>query len=157
MQFEIDVQYADESLAQGATPSEKALTGWAEKALQGRKDAASLSIRITDEAEISELNETYRNKPGPTNVLSFPTDLPEEIDEPILGDIIICASVVEREAKEQKKAPESHWAHMVVHGVLHLLGYDHINDKDAEEMESLEISILRNMGYDNPYMTMEEQ
>lgn len=157
MNFEIDVQFADAILEQPPIPSVDKISHWAETVLREHCDEASLSIRVADEDEVAELNETYRHKKGSTNVLSFPMELPEEIDEPLLGDIIICAPVVEREAQEQNKPLDSHWAHMVVHGVLHLLGYDHINDDDAEEMESLEIKIMQQLGYNNPYMTMEKQ
>ena len=97
------------------------------------------------------LNRDYRGKDCPTNVLSFPMELPEEFNMPMLGDLVICAPVVAREAEEQGKSPESHWAHMVVHGVLHLQGYDHQNSAEAEEMESLERRILAGLGYPDPY------
>ena len=113
---------------------------------------AELTIRLVNEAEITELNHTYRNNNKATNVLSFPADLPEHIDIPLLGDMIICPSVVKREATEQHKALSSHWAHMVIHGTLHLLGYDHINEREAEEMENLEIQLLAGLGIDNPYI-----
>ena len=102
---------------------------------------------------MSELNSTYRQKNGLTNVLSFPFTMPEDvqIDIPILGDIVVCAEVVNREADEQSKPQEAHWAHMIVHGVFHLLGYDHETDKDAEIMESLETEIMQSLGYANPY------
>ena len=114
-------------------------------------EEAELSIHITDRDEISELNQTYRDKAGPTNVLSFPAELPEELGLPLLGDIVICAPVVEDEAREQGKSLQAHWAHMIIHGTLHLLGYDHINDDDADIMESLEIDILQSFGFQNPY------
>lgn len=157
MSFEIDVQFADASLAQPPTPSTDDLSKWATSVLARQGHNGGISIRITDEQEIATLNQTYRQKQGPTNVLSFPMELPEEIEEPLLGDIVICAPVVEREANQQGKPLSAHWAHMVVHGVLHLLGYDHINDQDAEEMEALEIKIMQQLGYENPYKTMEEQ
>lgn len=113
-------------------------------------------IRLVDEAESQALNLAYREKDKPTNVLSFPADLPEDVlallgREP-LGDIIICAPVVANEAKEQGKLLAAHWAHMTIHGVLHLLGYDHLDDGEAEEMEALEIQALAILGYDNPYL-----
>lgn len=110
-----------------------------------------LTIRVCDIDEITELNATYRDKHKPTNVLSFPADLPPDIDIPLLGDIIICADVVNQEASEQKKTGDAHWAHMVVHGVLHLLGYDHIEDEEAQVMEGLETRLLTGAGFAPPY------
>jgi probable rRNA maturation factor len=112
---------------------------------------AELSIRIVDEAESAELNQSYRHKTGPTNILSFPCEVPSGVPNDLLGDLVICAPVVEREAREQGKLAEAHWAHMVVHGVLHLRGYDHLHDVEAEQMESMEIQILSGLGYPNPY------
>jgi len=124
-----------------------------------------LSLRIVDISEMQALNHQFRQKTKPTNVLSFPnTDyaiepqldrsIPHSIpwdNEYYLGDIILCAPIIEQEAKDQNKSLEHHWAHMIVHGVLHLLGYDHVEEKQAEEMESLEISILQKIGFSNPY------
>lgn len=112
---------------------------------------AELTIRIVDEEEIQELNFKYRDKDKPTNVLSFPTDSHDEFDINLLGDIVICAPVVEKEAAAQDKELLAHWAHMVVHGVLHLLNYDHQNDQQAKEMESLETKILVDLGFSPPY------
>ncbi len=115
-----------------------------------------LTIRIVDEDEIQALNNTYRHKNKPTNVLSFPYEgfefeVPEEIQLPLLGDLIICHDIVVAEAQQQAKTIIEHWAHMVVHGVLHLKGYDHLEDSDAEQMEALEIKILQQLGFSNPY------
>jgi len=104
-----------------------------------------------DESESVELNETYRGKVGPTNVLSFPFDTEIELTPILLGDLVICVPVVEREAKAQSKLSEHHWAHMVIHGCLHLLGFDHIDDADAVEMETLETDILRSLAIKDPY------
>ncbi|MGD1990818.1 MAG: rRNA maturation RNase YbeY [Chromatiales bacterium] len=112
---------------------------------------ASVVIRIVDETESRQLNRDFRGKDSPTNVLSFPFEPPPDIPEKHLGDLVICAPVVMREAREQNKQPEAHWAHMVVHGVLHLQGFDHQNSKEAEEMESLEREILEGLGYSDPY------
>jgi probable rRNA maturation factor len=151
---EIDVQYA---VAQTASlPNSQQLCSWAQAVLDRHQSNGSLSIRITDETEITELNREYRHQDKPTNVLSFPMDLPEDLGISMLGDIAICAPVVEKEATEQNKLLDSHWAHMVIHGTLHLLGYDHINDDEAEEMESLEIEIMQGLGYKNPYQQMED-
>jgi probable rRNA maturation factor len=112
-----------------------------------------LTIRLVDETEIQSLNNDYRGKNYPTNVLSFPADLPEELNIPFLGDLVICVPVIIREASEQNKTPDAHWAHMVIHGTLHLLGYDHIEEDDAEVMEALETTIIKQLGYADPYNT----
>jgi probable rRNA maturation factor len=123
---------------------------WLEVALQGMP-AAILTIRIVDAAESAELNQRYRQKFGATNVLAFPADLPGEIDLPLLGDLVICAPLVQTEAAAQGKAVMAHWAHLVIHGCLHLLGYDHSETADAEEMESLETGLLQQLGLPDPY------
>jgi len=115
------------------------------------KGKSELLIRIVGKVEIQNLNKTYRDKDQPTNVLSFPSDLPIEIDEMILGDVVICTSVVANEAKSQNKTFEHHLIHMAIHGTLHLLGYDHVKPMDAQKMESLEIKILEKMQINNPY------
>ena len=132
-------------------PELSELEMWATAAVGQQRAEAEISLLIVDEAEGAELNRQWRNKNGPTNVLSFPSDLPAELGLPLLGDLIICAPVVAREALEQKKSLNSHWAHMMVHGTLHLLGFDHIDDDQAEEMESLEADILARIGYPDPY------
>lgn len=129
-------------------PSASTLRGWALAALG--TDAGDLTIRIVDEAESHELNRRYRGKDKSTNVLSFPYD-GDMLDMPMLGDLVICAPVVNREAEEQHKDPRAHWAHMVVHGCLHLLGYDHLADQEAEKMESREREILAGFGFVDPY------
>ncbi|WP_223787779.1 rRNA maturation RNase YbeY [Marinicella meishanensis] len=108
-------------------------------------------IKIVDEAESQSLNHTYRNKNRPTNVLSFPSEVPKFVASDHLGDLAICASVVAQEAAEQGKSVADHWAHMTIHGVLHLLGFDHVDDCDAATMESLEVTILQSLNIDNPY------
>ncbi len=115
-----------------------------------------LTIRIVDQDEIQALNKTWRHKDKPTNVLSFPYegfefDVPEEVQLPLLGDLIICHDIVVAEAQQQAKTIIEHWAHMVVHGVLHLKGYDHLEDSDAEQMEALEVRILQQLQFSNPY------
>lgn len=149
-ELDLEVQYAVES---EGVPAESRFREWVEVALEGRVEKAALTIRIVDAAESAELNGSYRDKPYPTNVLSFPLDMPAEADIPYLGDLAICAAVVAREAQEQGKPPEAHWAHMVVHGVLHLLGYDHLSEAEAEEMEALEVTLLSRMGYPDPYQS----
>lgn len=153
MDIELDLQNAlapSESEVLGV-PDEALFEQWVAAALTGRRDEAQLTIRITDAAEIQDLNATYREKDKPTNVLSFPFEAPPGVDIPLLGDIIICARVVAEEAGAQEKPLQAHWAHMVIHGTLHLLGYDHIEDAEAEEMERLEIDLLAGLGYANPY------
>lgn len=146
--IDLDLQIATEA---PDLPSEADITRWVMAAVGEAMDEAQLTVRIVDEAEIRELNTTYRGKDYATNVLSFPFEAPPGVDIPLLGDIIICAAVVAREAEEQGKLLESHWAHMVIHGTLHLLGYDHIEETDAEAMEGLEIKLLTDLGYANPY------
>jgi probable rRNA maturation factor len=125
---------------------------WVKAVLKNKISSAELTIRIVDKNEMTELNSTYRHKNKPTNVLSFPFDMPEECEEILmLGDIVICAEVIREEAIEQEKSLEAHWAHMVVHGTLHLLGYDHEKNDEAEIMEAEEIKILTMLGFSNPY------
>lgn len=152
----ITVQYAaDKKLA----PAKALICEWALQALAGNTDKTDVTIRIVNLAEMTELNQTYRGKTGPTNVLSFPAELPEEAanEFPELGDIVICAEVVNQEALQQHKSQQSHWAHMVVHGIFHLLGYDHINDDEAEEMEKCEIEVMQQLGFANPYQDGEHE
>lgn len=155
--LDLDLQIACEA-ADLPTPAD--FERWAAAALAGRRERASLTIRLVDSEEGAVLNGTYRGREGPTNVLSFPFDLPPELElgldsqDPIadlLGDLVICADVVQREAREQCKTAQAHWAHMVVHGVLHLLDYDHLTERDAEEMETLESGILGALGFPSPY------
>lgn len=149
MNVDLDLQYA--VAARDGLPSDEQLKRWGDAALSGFVEEAELTIRIVEPEEIQTLNRTYRHKDKPTNVLSFPFEAPPGVELPLLGDIVICAAVVAQEAQEQGKPLFDHWAHMVVHGVLHLLGYDHIEDDEAEEMEGLEIEILAEMGIANPY------
>ena len=133
-------------------PSDELIQQWVEQVLAvENKDDAELTVRIVDESESAALNEEYRHKSNSTNVLSFPFECPDEVELNLLGDLVICAPVVEREAKEQHKSSQAHWAHMLVHGVLHLLGYDHIEESDAQNMETREIKILEDLGFPNPY------
>ncbi|HHW77910.1 MAG TPA: rRNA maturation RNase YbeY [Xanthomonadaceae bacterium] len=149
MTLELDLQIA---LDMPGLPTEADFRHWAAAALVGADYSknAELTIRVVNEAESTALNETYRHKQGPTNVLSFPFEAPPEVETPLLGDIVICAPVVLREAVSQGKTLAAHWAHLVAHGVLHLLGYDH-DEAQAEAMESLEIRILAGLGYPDPY------
>ena len=146
----VDLQIATENLE--GLPTEEQIVQWATAAVQPEGDEVEMTVRIVDEAESHELNLTYRGKDRSTNVLSFPFECPDEVELPLLGDLVICRQVVEREAAEQEKSLMAHWAHMVVHGSLHLLGYDHIEDDEAEEMESLETQIMQGLGFDDPYL-----
>lgn len=146
----VDLQIATENLE--GLPTEDQIVQWATAAVQPEGDEVEMTVRIVDEAESHELNLTYRGKDRPTNVLSFPFECPDEVELPLLGDLVICRQIVEREAAEQEKPLMAHWAHMVVHGSLHLLGYDHIEDEEAEEMESLETQIMQGLGFDDPYL-----
>lgn len=132
-------------------PTEEQLQQWANTTLAALDEDIEMVIRIVDENESAQLNETYRHKIGATNILSFPFDVPEGVDLNLLGDLVICAPVLEREALEQHKPLMNHWAHIVIHGTLHLLGYDHIEDADAEEMEAKEIALLQTLSIPNPY------
>lgn len=152
MSIELDVQYALSETDDGEPPSPDLIRTWVEAVLVGRRDPAELTVRIVDVAEITDLNSTYRDKDKPTNVLSFPFDEHDGLDLPLLGDVVICAAVVAEEAAQQNKAVTDHWAHMVIHGVLHLLGYDHIDAEEAEVMEALEVEILKGLGIADPYL-----
>ncbi|MEC6825150.1 rRNA maturation RNase YbeY [Photobacterium piscicola] len=134
-------------------PTEAEFQQWLNAAVTPFQANAEVTIRLVDEQESHALNLEYRGKDRPTNVLSFPFEAPPEIEMDLLGDLIICRQVVEAEALEQPKPLKAHWAHMVVHGSLHLLGYDHIEDDEAEEMEALETEIMQNMGFVDPYIS----
>jgi probable rRNA maturation factor len=144
----IDLQVA---CVENTLPSEQEMAHWASAALRSDEDK-ELTIRCVDAEESRHLNNEYRGKNKPTNVLSFPFEGPEFVNINLLGDLIICAPVIAQEATEQNKSAKSHWAHMVVHGTLHLQGYDHIENDEAETMEALEVAILKKLGYQNPYL-----
>ena len=145
----VDIQSASAE----PVPDEDDIRSWIAAALDGRnpQERCEVSVRLVDETEMADLNNTYRGKPGPTNVLSFPASIAAEVDDGLLGDIVICAPVVHAEARTQGKDPSAHWAHMAVHGTLHLLGYDHIEERAAQQMEALESSILNALDYPCPY------
>ncbi|MEQ1528225.1 MAG: rRNA maturation RNase YbeY [Methylococcales bacterium] len=149
----LDIQVVCESCS---VPGAEQLQHWVDVALTEFDQDTELVLRIVDEQESAELNARYRHKEGPTNILSFPADLPEGVDLDLLGDLVICAPVLEKEAQQQHKAIFDHWAHIVVHGVLHLLGYDHIDDDEAEIMENKEIAILNGLNISNPYAEVSE-
>lgn len=149
MTYQIDIENNSQSIL---IPSQEKCESWITAVLKNQCiDEAEVSVYIVDEDESQELNSQYRGKENPTNILSFPADIPEEVGIPLLGDLVICAPVVEREAQEQQKTVDAHWAHMLVHGSLHLLGYDHIEDDEAELMETLETNIITGLGFSAPY------
>ncbi|WP_062067124.1 rRNA maturation RNase YbeY [Cellvibrio sp. OA-2007] len=155
MAHQIDIESNSQSQL---IPALSEIERWIEAALQSQDlENTEVSIYIVDEEEGQELNSQYRGRDYPTNVLSFPADIPEEVGTPLLGDLVVCAPVVEREAQEQNKALAAHWAHMLVHGTLHLIGFDHIDDGEAEEMESLETQIIIGLGYPAPYQDITEE
>ena len=145
----LDLQVA--SLEEAGLPSEMQLQQWLNHTIAGFQEEAEVTIRIVDEAESHDLNLTYRGKDKATNVLSFPFEAPAGMALPLLGDLVICRQVVEQEAQEQGKSLEAHWAHMVIHGTLHLLGYDHMDDEEANEMEQLEREMMQQLGFGDPY------
>ncbi|HET7845154.1 MAG TPA: rRNA maturation RNase YbeY [Xanthomonadales bacterium] len=146
----VDVQVSY-GLAKKGLPKEADFLAWAIAAVGKRRRAAEVSLRVVDEAEGRELNRQYRHKDYATNVLSFPAALPPDLGVPLLGDVILCAPVVAREAEAQGKPLAAHYAHLTVHGVLHLLGFDHETISDARTMEGLEVQILDSMGIPDPY------
>jgi probable rRNA maturation factor len=155
MAYQIDIESNSQSQQ---IPSVADLERWISVALQSQKlEEAEVSIYIVDEDESQELNAQYRGRDYPTNVLSFPADIAEEVGVPLLGDLVVCAPVVEREAQEQGKTLQAHWAHMLIHGTLHLVGFDHIDDDEAEAMETLETLILTSLGYPAPYQEITEE
>lgn len=150
MSVTIDLQNAS---GVRTVPLRREFKRWASATLQHLAPEhlrSRLSIRIVDEAESAELNQHYRHKQGATNILAFP--VPEGLPDALLGDLAICAAVVTREATEQKKSLDAHWAHLTVHGVLHLKGYDHEEPQAADAMETLEKTILEQLGYQDPYL-----
>ena len=147
--LELDFQLACDDV-QGI-PAAGVIAGWARAALAGQREQAVLSIRVVGAEEGKALNLEYRGKDYATNVLSFPAEIPAYVELPLLGDIVICAPVVTAEAVGQGKGLEAHWAHLLVHGVLHLLGYDHTEDSEAELMEARERAILAGLGFTDPY------
>ena len=147
--LDVAVNYA---APRAGVPAAVSFRKWVAAALKGRIREADLAIRIVDEREGQALNRHYRGKDYATNVLSFPAELPEGVKLPLLGDLVICAPVGAREAAEQGKPVAAHYAHLTVHGVLHLLGWDHEHDKDAEAMEQLEREVLAELGLPDPYV-----
>ena len=153
--LELDLQIACET---PHLPSAADFERWVNAALEGagyrppQGLPTEITLRVVDSEESQTLNRTYRGKDKPTNVLSFPFDGPEGIPLALLGDLVICAPVVAQESQEQNKTERAHWAHLVIHGTLHLLGFDHIEDDEAAEMEALEVHILAGLGIADPYV-----
>lgn len=147
-QITVDIQLATEFTP---LPTDEHMTRWAQYAVKELHRDVEITVRIVDEHEIARLNATYRGKDKPTNVLSFPVDLPPGIQDDLLGDIVICAKIVAEEAKAQHKSYESHFAHMIIHGCLHLMGYDHVTPEQADIMEPKEIQLMAALNYPNPY------
>lgn len=154
LELDFELQLSDALDAQHAgLPDEAQITLWLAQALRGRVASAAITARLVDAAESQALNEQYRGKDKPTNVLSFPNDLPPGVPgADLIGDLVLCVPVIEQEAEEQHKALEAHWAHLFVHGALHLAGFDHIESAEADIMEALEQQILANLGYPDPYL-----
>ena len=156
MTITVEVSIADDLISEigesgdDDVPEPGLLQTWAAAAYLDKIPAVA-SMLVTTSDEIQKLNKQYRDKDKATNVLSFPMQSPEEVDICLLGDIVLCASVIKQEAEQQSKTSLAHWAHMVVHGMLHLQGYDHIENDEAEAMERLEIKILKQLGFDDPY------
>ena len=144
----VDIQMAS---ASEEAPDPQSIERWVGAAIGNQRESTELSVRIVDAEEGQALNEQFRGSTGATNVLSFPFENESPEPLPLIGDIVICAPVVTKEAREQNKALNAHWAHMMIHGVLHLLGYDHQNENDANLMESLETEIMQGLGFPPPY------
>ncbi|WP_160060551.1 rRNA maturation RNase YbeY [Psychromonas sp. L1A2] len=158
MELYVDLQLASEN--QQALPELAQFEAWVSATIiaasEQIRDEAELTIRIVDSEESQQLNHQYRGKDKSTNVLSFPFQNPPGITLPLLGDLVVCKEVVEKEATEQEKPLISHWAHMTIHGTLHLLGFDHIEEDEAEAMESIETKLMIELGYSDPYLSEKE-
>ena len=158
MELFVDLQMATASEA--SLPDLATIEKWVQTAIIAgsleKRDEAELTVRIVDNDESQQLNHQYRDKNKPTNVLSFPFQNPPGVALPLLGDLVICKNVVENEALEQNKTLTEHWAHMLIHGTLHLLGYDHIDPQEALEMENLETKLLIELGFADPYLSEKE-
>ena len=157
MELFVDLQVVSEN--DHNIPSIESIEQWIQSAIiagTSPKEEAELTIRVVDSEESQQLNGQYRNKHKSTNVLSFPFQNPPGITLPLLGDLVVCKKIVENEAQEQNKTLTEHWAHMLIHGTLHLLGYDHIDEQEALEMEALETRLLIELGFSDPYFSEKE-
>lgn len=152
MSYHIDLQLAN---TEPAPFDENLIIQWAQLPLLEHMPSAELTLRLVDKEEIKQLNHVYRKQDKATNVLAFPSTIPDniELEYPLLGDVIVCPAVLSEESVEQGRSLEAHWAHIVIHGVLHLLGYDHIEESDTKIMQELEIKLLAKLGFANPYQT----
>ena len=149
MRLKLNVEYVTDC---SAAPSKRMFVKWARASLKGmRRASVTLGLRVVDEVESATLNKRYRRKNGPTNVLSFSFEDPPGLRTDILGDVVICAPIVQREAAALERPARAHWAHLVVHGIMHLRGYDHANRKEASIMEGKESGILSGLGFYDPY------
>jgi probable rRNA maturation factor len=158
MSPEIDRQIAVDTEAEAALPTQAELEAWVGAVLDREGDGRhELTIRFVERDESRQLNRDYRGKDKPTNVLSFPFETPPGIELPLLGDLVICHDIVVREAQEQYKSIQAHYAHLVIHGCLHLLGHDHIDDQEAEQMEALERTLLTQFGITDPYRVIDPE
>ncbi|KTD09542.1 rRNA maturation RNase YbeY [Legionella jamestowniensis] len=156
MSYHIDLQLVSND---ELPVDENSLITWAQLPLMGHMNSAELTLRVVDKEEIQQLNHLYRKQDKATNVLAFPSTIPDNIklDYPLLGDVIICPAVLKTESMELDKPLIAHWAHIVIHGVLHLLGYDHIEEADARVMQEQEVKLLVQLGFANPYHTTEDK
>ncbi|WP_110641765.1 rRNA maturation RNase YbeY [Salinicola sp. CPA57] len=158
MSPEIDRQVVISAAAEVALPTRADLEAWVGAVLEREGDARhELTIRFVEREESRRLNRDYRGKDKPTNVLSFPFETPPGLELPLLGDLVICHDIVVDEAREQRKSTHDHYAHLVIHGCLHLLGYNHIDDQEAEQMESLERTLLTQFGIADPYRLVDPE
>ena len=160
IRVDLDLQHGNNIAPELADiPSTLQISAWVDAVLQQQNwsGEASISVRVVDEDEMRVLNQTYRHKLGSTNILSFPFSAPEGVDLPLLGDLVVCLPVLRREAQQQGKTMLQHWAHLIVHGTLHLLGYDHIDASDAEVMENREREILTLFAIPDPYGEIDKQ
>jgi len=149
--LDVAIQWAAHEVATELVPDQAQIRRWVRVALRGRYEDAQLTVRVVGYEESRQLNETYRHRQGPTNVLSFPFEQPGMVTPPLLGDVVISAPLAVQEASEQGKELMAHWAHLVIHGVLHLIGYDHLDEDEAGIMEELECNIMMELRYPDPY------
>ena len=156
MPVHIEMSFSDAAASDEDVPDAESIQRWVEQSCFCEQPVV-VSVRVVSSDEMRELNRTWRGIDKPTNVLSFPMESPAEVNLNLLGDLAVCASVIEQEARQQHKPVEAHWAHMLVHGVLHLQGFDHIEEAQAAEMEALEIRILGQLGFNNPYLGVDDQ